>query len=835
VRLRSFEATSYGDAVVLEWQTGYEIDNLGYHIYREQNGQRIRITPSVVAGSALFARAGTELTAGYSYAWQDRLSADKQAQGLQYWLEDLDLDGTSNLYGPFTPSKSNGLSPDTKHARLLSDLGSADSNLRTQGEWPTASSSDGSTPLTTSAAGRRAAQRVLDQQWTIAGMPAVKLTVNRDGWQRVSREELLAAGLDAGAELSRLQLFADGIEQAIAIMPDGALEFYGQALDTPATESRVYWLIAGSTPGKRVQQIQVGEFEKEIEPQTFMSTVERRDRIIRFAALLNGEAENFFGPPISTQPVEQRLILKGLEQESGASAVLEVALQGLSSQPHEVRVQVNGTEVGTINFSNREHPLVSFNVSSSLLLEDENVITLTRGGVGATDLALVDFVRLSYPRKYQAVNNRLRFSVARGQAVQVDGFTTPQIRVLDITNAAEVKELMVTAQEKDGSYAFSLPAATGTRILLALADQAEHPLSVRRNEPSSWNSSSQSADFVIITHRNFRQAVEALRLRRQRQGLKTVVVDVEDVFDEFSYGAYSPQALRAFLSRSAAGWQRAPRYVLLVGDATYDPRHYFGGNGEGDLVPGLLVDTAFMETTSDDALADFDEDGLSEMAVGRLPVRTPQEAAHIVARILSFDTGDPADLVERGALIVSDRPDGFDFQEAGQEIRAQLPTRMPVEMINRADGDTATIRNQIINGINRGPMLVTYLGHGSVGVWTGDGLLTVADTGTLSNSQRLPLFVMTTCLNGAYMEVGTDGLGEALIKAPQGGAIAAWASSGMTEPGGQVTVTQTLYQTLLGQESVRLGDAIRRAKESTSDPDIRRTWILLGDPTLRLR
>ena len=257
-------------------------------------------------------------------------------------------------------------------------------------------------------------------------------------------------------------------------------------------------------------------------------------------------------------------------------------------------------------------------------------------------------------------------------------------------------------------------------------------------------------------------------------------------------------------------------------------------------MPGLTVDTAFMEATSDDALADFDDDGLAELAVGRLPVRTSQEAAIVVNKIIAYDVNPHGEPLERGALIVSDRSDGFDFQAAGADIGARLPSGMFVQSINRDDGDVNAVHNQVIAGINRGPMLVTYLGHGSIGVWTGDGILSVPDAPTLSNGDRLPLFVMTTCLNGAFMELGTDSLAEALLKSPQGGGIAAWASSGLTEPSGQVLVTERLYQSLFGAVTngpvpVRLGDAIRTAKGSTSDVDIRRTWILIGDPTTKIK
>ncbi len=841
VRLKSFEAMSYDDMVMLRWQTGYEVDNLGYQLYREQNGVRVRVTPSLIAGSALLTRPGIELTAGYTYAWSDRVPQNESAERAQYWLEAIDIDGTSTLHGPITPYKANGLSPEQRSAMLLSDIGSSVSTTE-QSEWPTSSSDArelqssyrADAPTGARAGASAAEQQALKQQWRLANGAAVKITVNRDGWLRVSREELLAAGLDAGADVRRLQLFADGVEQAMTIAPDGAIEFYGRALDTNATDSRVYWLTVGTGQGRRVQLSKAGDFDSSVQPSSFTDTVERRDRVIRFAALTNGEAENFFGPPISQTPVEQHLNLSGLDRTSGANATLEVALQGLTSHPHEVRVQLNGTEVGIVSLQNREHKSVTLSVPASLLQANDNVITLTRGGGGATDVTLVDYVRLTYAREFRAENNRLRFSVESGHATRVEGFTSQSIRVLDITNA-EVKELVVEARAVDGGYAFTLPPMAGAHTLLAFADEALRPLSTTRNQPSEWNSAQHSADFVIITHRNLRQAVEPLRAWRQRQGLATVVVDVEDIFDEFSYGAYSPQALRAFLARAAQTWQRAPRYLLLVGDATFDPRRYLGGTGEGDLVPGLLVDTSFMEATSDDALADFDDDGLAEMAVGRLPVRTAQEASTLVAKIIAYDKGAHGDPLERGALIVSDRADGFNFQEAAGDLRTQLPAGMSVQMINRDDGDVSAVRASIITGINRGPMLVTYLGHGSVGVWTGDGLLTSADAPVLTNGERLPLFVMTTCLNGSYMELGTDSLAEALLKAPQGGGIAAWASSGLTEPGGQIQISQRLYQTLFAAQPIRLGDAIRRAKETTNDTDIRHTWILFGDPTMRVK
>jgi hypothetical protein len=91
-----------------------------------------------------------------------------------------------------------------------------------------------------------------------------------------------------------------------------------------------------------------------------------------------------------------------------------------------------------------------------------------------------------------------------------------------------------------------------------------------------------------------------------------------------------------------------------------------------------------------------------------------------------------------------------------------------------------------------------------------------------------------TCLNGFFHDVATESLGEALMKAPGGGAIAVWASSGLTEPDKQAIMNSELIKLLFGRESLTLGEATARAKSSVSDQDIRKTWILFGDPSQRL-
>jgi peptidase C25-like protein len=141
----------------------------------------------------------------------------------------------------------------------------------------------------------------------------------------------------------------------------------------------------------------------------------------------------------------------------------------------------------------------------------------------------------------------------------------------------------------------------------------------------------------------------------------------------------------------------------------------------------------------------------------------------------------------------------------------------------------------LLRDLADGRRIVNYAGHGSLNLWRGD-LLTSDDARRLQNT-TLPMFVMMSCLNGYFQDAAMDSLGESLLKAEQGGAIAVWASSGMTTPQDQTRINQQLYRLMFGSEGqgLGIGELARQAKTSVADPDIRKTWVLLGDPTLRLK
>jgi hypothetical protein len=372
----------------------------------------------------------------------------------------------------------------------------------------------------------------------------------------------------------------------------------------------------------------------------------------------------------------------------------------------------------------------------------------------------------------------------------------------------------------------------GNRLLWAFADEtAKLPLTITANRPSNLRDSGNAADLVIITHSDFKDSVKPLQELRQSQGMSVKVIDVQDVFDEFSFGQKSPQAIKEFLALARSSWKKSPRFALFVGDASFDPNNHLG-RGDFDFVSTKLIDTKLMETASDDWFADSDGDGLAEMAIGRLPVRTAEEASRMISKIVSYD----AAARPRDILLASDVNDGLDFQSEREQVRSLAPGDVSVQIIDRGQLGAEAARSQMLDSLTRGPWVVSYFGHGSVDLWRGN-LFTSADAREMSNSGNLPVFFAITCLNGYFQDPTLDSLAESLMKSERGGAVAVWTSSGMCDAYPQAMLDQEMFRLILAPDggSLMLGEAALKAKSSVADDDVRRTYILFGDPTTRLR
>ena len=355
-----------------------------------------------------------------------------------------------------------------------------------------------------------------------------------------------------------------------------SIEFYGTGQDTPFTDTRVYWLIEGTRLGKRIKTRQSRNWQAS--SLSFPHTVQIKERIIYIAALKNGDTENFFGAVVTPEGADQILNITNLDPSPPGNALLEVALQGLTSAAHRVKIFLNDDEVTEMRFDGMVRKVMRCALPQSWLLEGENLVSLVAQG-GEEDVSAVDFIRLTYWHTYTAEQDTLRFSSSPGRQVAINGFTSSNIRVADITNPRQVQEVTGGVVEPEGlgySVRFGV-TGIGKRTLLAFTEAAiKSPASITANQPSTWHKPNHRADLVIITHKDFIDSLGPLKSLRESQGWSVALIDVEDLYDEFSFGAKNPQALRDFLRRARVYWQRPPRFVLLVGDASFDPRNYLG-------------------------------------------------------------------------------------------------------------------------------------------------------------------------------------------------------------------------------------------------------------------
>lgn len=700
------------------------------------------------------------------------------------------------------------------------------------------------TPALAQPSAPQRATTALVTQWLIAGQPAMKILVKEDGWYRISARQVLKYGFTTSTP-SQLQLYNNGVEVPIAVKK-GFMEFYGTGLDTPTTDTNVYWLVNGSSAGRRIPVTQAAATGAPL-AANFAFDVVRKPRLYYEKSILNGALENFFGPflgPGSAPP--QTIPVQNLDPASTAGTV-EVGVQGLSLESHTIAVSVNGASVGSFTFFGKSSGLRTFAIPGGVLVEGNNTVTATPTG-GPNDFDFLDRIKLTYQHLYRADGGTLSFSVPAGQGARVTGFTSPQVRLLDITDPANPTELRPTIQPDGSGYSLTVADASAFRKLLALHDTAaRNPAGFENNVPSALNAATNHADFLIVSHRSFSSAVAPLvSLRTSVQGGShdVLVADVQDALDEFSYGIHRPEGLKEFLRHaSSTAWSLPrPANVLLFGDASADPRNYLNAAVNPDFVPTKLVDTQFTESPSDDWLVDFDDNDVPNVAIGRIAAKTLGDAQTQVSKIVGYEQQAPP---VKEAVLVSDRYDaanGYDFEDQNEQLVPVIPAAFTLTRVKRgAEPSDAAYKAKIMSELNAGPYFVNYFGHGSPGLWAGSPAFTINDAATLTNGSSLSVFSMMTCLNGYFVDplAANLGLAEVLMSNPNGGAVAVWASSGDTFPQAQVSMSKEaldrMFNNSLSRPQLAIGEAIKTAKQLIADRDVRRTWILFGDPTMKLR
>jgi Peptidase family C25 len=219
------------------------------------------------------------------------------------------------------------------------------------------------------------------------------------------------------------------------------------------------------------------------------------------------------------------------------------------------------------------------------------------------------------------------------------------VEIFDITEPDNPQRMAnLDIQQPDGStYTVSFKdrlITAETKEYIALTPEVvKKPISIVEDAPSNLRSKEFGADYIIITHEDFYDAILPLADHYISKGFRVKVVKVGDIYDEFNAGIFNPKAIKDFLSYTYNNWIKpAPTYVLLVGDGTYDYQDY-EGFGCKNFVPTYMVHSLdFGETGCDSWFVCLDGEGdiLPDMFIGRFPVKTVDETNIVVNKILNY-------------------------------------------------------------------------------------------------------------------------------------------------------------------------------------------------------
>lgn len=390
------------------------------------------------------------------------------------------------------------------------------------------------------------------------------------------------------------------------------LGFFGVGLNTPTADTRAYWLVEGESAGRRLPPAAPAAGS---EVTSFSATVEHKPRVLYFGALVNGDAENFFGPVIDAAGVEEPIRVHHPVSWSRADVALEVVVQGVTAEAHRINIEWNGLEVGQLSFTGRERATATVNFPHAYLGEGENRVRLSALG-GEYDVSLIDVIRVRYDHRAAADDDEQQVTLAGGRSIAIEGFTQAAVRVLDVTDPGNVREVIPEVTRVLGSYTVSFGNA-GTqegRFYVFGERRSLSPGGIAAVPGSSWNRETEGYDVLLVTHPDFKDAALQLQLQHEQRGRRVALVTVEELYNEFSFGNKDGGALKQFVTRALTTWQRKPRWLVLLGDASADPRNYLGMN-VADYVPTHMIPTTYLEAPCDDWFADLDDDGVPELGV----------------------------------------------------------------------------------------------------------------------------------------------------------------------------------------------------------------------------
>lgn len=552
---------------------------------------------------------------------------------------------------------------------------------------------------------------------------------------------------------------------------------------------------------------------------------------------------------------------------------LKIGLHGLTSNNcgsgfgHSAEILLNAKRVGTLKWTGQnlatfeKEFFVSFGSSGqdTMYLNWANIqelIVRSTGEVCDTtnsgDSFFINYIELQFWKSLRTNSNNFIFTSPPGDFGENIYWMYNWLRdnmKIYIPNRSELISNPWISNDASNSVRFVDTLFQQTEYYIVADDYFLAPDSlVRRTTLSDLRNIDNAADYIIITHPLFIEAANRLATFRSHNLKKyneprIKIVNIFDIYDEFSGGLLNPFAVKSFIKYAYENWQRpAPFYITLMGDLSTDYRK-INSSSRDNFIPSIPYHViTYGQAASDNQFVTVvGNDFIPDLAIGRLSCETSEEANLLVDKIINYPADGSKEWKQNVALFSSGLTaadeDAMKFNDRNIELNnAYLePNGINSTKVFRYPNKPEYLQYQgtgadMRREIDGGTVIVNYYGHGGGFQW--DLVFTDDDILALQNGNKLPFVSSVTCYTAHYDN--QEIFGEIFNSLPIGGSIAFWGSTGVTLwPTGH-SINRDFFREVFANKRHVIGDAILKTKTNLGYGTMVDLLTLLGDPALEL-
>lgn len=583
--------------------------------------------------------------------------------------------------------------------------------------------------------------------------------------------------------------------------------------------------------------------------------------------LNHGSGSQWYGDKLSSalKTINYTSRFDLLDIVPGSTAMVNAAFASRSDVSNRFSLNVDGqvfqtNMIGSTNLGNIESRYANRGTITQNFTLNQKPETISVGytanGTNAT--GWVDYIEFHFDRSLNVSQGYLRFN---NSAFLSEAKIT--MNLIGLTDNSRIWEVSDPVQprnqlfQKAGSAGSFTQLCDTFRLFVALDLQGDYPGPKFIGEVTNQNLHGiLEAEMAIVYHPLFKEAAENLaEHRRNYSGLKVVTADIFEIYNEFASGTTDPFAIRDF-ARMLYLRDTTFRYLLLFGDGSFDQRNILGKANHKNYIPVFETDEsldpifAFPTDNVFALMGDNEGEKISgeslDLAVGRIPVETAQEAENVVAKIINYDINPKTygDWRLRTVFMADDEDNNLHINDAdalAENTQAVVPMLNMDKVYLDAFKQVATSGGQrypdankaFNNAMFRGALLVNYLGHGGTSGWTQERVVQIEDILGWTNKDRLPLFLTATCTFAAFDNPEIKTGGEHVLLNPNGGGIALFSTvrpvyASLNRDLAQKTLQEIFAESNPWEQSI--GEILRRGKNKRGNTSNDQKFLLLGDP-----